>query len=203
MAVIHRATLTPSKIELLQRFVPGRSWFTDGGPLEAVGAYRWDDPAGEVGIETHVVRSGDALFQIPVTYRSSEHPAGELVGTTEHSVLGHRYVYDGCTDTAYVTALATALLTAAPQAELWYDVDGAPERREPSVRVFVAGERGEVPPIDDVTAIDEDLTTVIRAGGCEFVLQRVLGAGAVPGRSRLSGVWVGQDPPVGLAALRV
>ncbi|WP_375499194.1 hypothetical protein [uncultured Jatrophihabitans sp.] len=202
MALLHQATLTPSKLELLQQFVPGRSWFTDGGPLEAIGAFRWDDPAGEVGIETHIVRSGDGLFQLPVTYRRAEYPSAELIGTTEHSVLGHRWVYDGCTDPAYVNALAVALFTGAPQAELWYDVDGTPERREPSVRVTVDGERSEVPLIDDVSVIDEDLSTLIRAGGCEFVVQRVLGD-AVPGRARLTGTWDGQDIPVGLAAVRV
>ena len=201
MALIHAATLTPSKLELLARFVPDRSWFTDHGPLEAIGAFRWDDPAGEVGIETHVVRSGAGAFQVPVTYRATELPGAELIGTTEHSVLGHRWVYDGCTDPVYVAALATALLTGAPQAELWYDLPDGRERREPSVRVSVDGDRDDVPPIDDVTAIDEDRSTLVRAGGAEFVVQRALGA-AVPGRSRLTGTWAGQDDPVGLAALR-
>ena len=201
MALIHQATLTPSKIELLQQSVPGRSWFTDDGPLEAVGAYRWDDPAGDVGIETHVVRSGGTLFQLPVTYRASPLESAELIGTTEHSVLGRRWVYDGCTDPVYVRALVTALFTAAPQAELWYDLDGGRERRDPSVRVSVEGDRAEVPTIDDVTVIDEDLTTLVRAGGTEFVLQRVLGPD-VPGRSRLRGTWDGLDAPVGLAAAR-
>ena len=201
MAIIHRATLTPSKLELLQQFVPGRLWFTDGGPLEAVGAYRWDDPAGEVGTETHVVRSGGTLYQLPVTYRAAPLESALLIGCTEHSVLGRRWVYDGCTDPVYVTALATALLTAAPQAELWYDVDGRPERRAPSVRVFVDGDRDDVPLIDTVTAIDEDQLTLVRAGGVEIVLQRVVGP-QVPGRARLTGSWDGQATPVGLAAVR-
>ena len=201
MALIYQATLTPSKLELLQQFVPGRSWFTDGGPLEAVGAYRWDDPAGEVGIETHVVRSGGTLFQLPVTYRAAQVDGLRLIGTTEHSVLGRRWVHDACTDPVYVTSLATALLTDAPQAELWYELGDDRERREPSVRVFVDGDRDVVPPIDDVVAIDEDETTLVRAGGLEFVVQRVLGP-SVPGRSRLTGTWAGQDEPVGLAALR-
>lgn len=202
MALIHQATLNPSKLELLQQLVQGRSWSTAGGPLEAVGAYRWDDPADQVGIETHVVRSGGTLLQLPVTYRATELDGAHLIGTTEHSVLGRRWVYEGCTDPAYVAALATALHTAAPQAELWYDLADGRERREPSVRVSVDGERGEVPAIDAVTTIDEDVTTLVRAGGCEFVVQRVLGP-VVPGRSRLTGTWAGQDEPVGLAALRV
>jgi Maltokinase N-terminal cap domain len=201
VALIHQATLSPTKLELLQQLVQGRSWFTDDGPLEAVGAYRWDDPAGEVGIETHVVRSGGALFQLPVTYRAAELDGARLIGTTEHSVLGRRWVYEGCTDPVYVAALATALFTAAPQAELWYELDDGRERRDPSVRVSVDGDRGDAPAIDDVTTIDEDVTTLVRAGGCEFVVQRALGP-EVPGRSRLTGTWAGQDEPVGLAAAR-
>ena len=201
MALIHRATLVPSKLELLQAFVPGQSWFTDDGPLETLGAYRWDDPAGDVGIEPHVVRSGATVFQVPVTYRAAEHASAHLIGTAQHSVLGRRWVYDGCTDPVYVAALATALFTGAPQAKLWYDLPEGRERREPSVQVSVDGDRDAVPPIDDVTAIDEDVSTLIRAGGTEFVVQRALGR-PVPGRSRLTGTWVGQDHPVGLAAVR-
>ncbi|WP_375483065.1 hypothetical protein [uncultured Jatrophihabitans sp.] len=192
------ASLTPSKLELLQAFAPGRSWFTDGGPLGVVGAYRWDDPDGEVGIEIHLVRSGDRVFQIPVTYRAAPLDDAVPVGTTEHSVLGRRWVYDGCTDAVSVRALATALCTAAPQAEVVLE-DGS--HREPSVLTSVEGDRGAVPVIDDVTAVDEDISTLIRAGGCEFVLQRLLGPD-VPGRARLTGSWDGQ-PPVGLAAVRV
>ena len=66
---------------------------------------------------------------------------------------------------------------------------------------MVDGDRGVAPPIDDVTAIDEDTSTLVRAGGREFVVQRLLGA-AVPGAARLSGAWAGQDEPVGLAAVR-
>jgi hypothetical protein len=39
--------------------------------LERVGAYRFDDPVGEVGIETHLVRAGERLLHVPLTYRAN------------------------------------------------------------------------------------------------------------------------------------
>lgn len=66
------AELVPSKIELLRSWVPGRAWA--GGSavsgLDAVDAYRFDDPEGEVGIETHPLRTADGrVLQVPLTYR--------------------------------------------------------------------------------------------------------------------------------------
>ncbi|MEE3920756.1 hypothetical protein V2I01_28660 [Micromonospora sp. BRA006-A] len=45
--------------------MPGRQWFAGeaGAPVSRVAAYRFDDPAGEVGIET--------LLVAPVTARCS------------------------------------------------------------------------------------------------------------------------------------
>ena len=49
MAVIHRATLTPGKLELLAGWLPARPWCPGVEDLRQLGAYRFDDPAGEVG----------------------------------------------------------------------------------------------------------------------------------------------------------
>ena len=61
MALLHGgASLVPSKLELLAAWLPSRPWFTgDASALEAVGSYRFDDPDGEVGMETHLVRAGE------------------------------------------------------------------------------------------------------------------------------------------------
>ena len=94
MALLHRADLTPTKLELLQAWLPTRSWYT--GPaapqLTKVGAFRFDDPAGAVGVETMLVRAGDGpVLQVPLTYRGAPLDGAErwLVGTTEHSVLDY------------------------------------------------------------------------------------------------------------------
>src|SRR5690348_5501480 len=52
MATIHQATLTPTKLELLEAWLPGRHWYpADEAPgLQRIAACRFDDPAGEVGV---------------------------------------------------------------------------------------------------------------------------------------------------------
>jgi hypothetical protein len=76
--------------------------------LEVVGAYRFDDPEGEVGIETHLLRTADGqILQVPVTYRGSPVDDAEslFIAASQHSVLGERWVYDACGDPVYVRAL--------------------------------------------------------------------------------------------------
>jgi len=128
MAHIHKATLRPTKIDLLRAWLPTRPWFDADGELQRVGAYRFDDPAGQVGIEASLIRSGDGtVFHVPLTYRDAPLPGAEafLVGTAEHSVLGQRWVYDGCGDPVAMTAFATAILTGGTQAQEYVDVGGA------------------------------------------------------------------------------
>ncbi|WP_344153667.1 maltokinase N-terminal cap-like domain-containing protein [Nocardioides koreensis] len=52
MALLNKATLTPSKRELRDAWLPTRPWATgEAADLRPVVAYRFDDPAGEVGLE--------------------------------------------------------------------------------------------------------------------------------------------------------
>ncbi|WP_426976450.1 maltokinase N-terminal cap-like domain-containing protein [Pseudarthrobacter sp. O4] len=69
MAIVHRATLIPSKMKLLTRWLPNQPWFKENGPtnLGRVGSFRFDDPDGEVGIETLIIASESAVFQVPMT----------------------------------------------------------------------------------------------------------------------------------------
>ena len=79
MALLHHATLRPSKLELLGAYLRG-------GSLTQLGAYRFDDPDGEVGIETHIVEgSAGAVLHLPLTYRSEPLAGAEewAVGTVE------------------------------------------------------------------------------------------------------------------------
>jgi NAD(P)-dependent dehydrogenase (short-subunit alcohol dehydrogenase family) len=114
MAILHTATVTPTKLELLETWLPRQTWFS--GPatdLIRVAGYRFDDPDGEVGLETLLVRSGDdgAVYQVPLSYRGAplSNADSYLVGTMEHSVLGPRWVYDAEGDPVYRAVLASVI----------------------------------------------------------------------------------------------
>ena len=126
MAAIHRTTMTPTKLELLTGWLPKQSWYVgDPGTVELVkaGGFRLDDPDGEVGIEFMIVVDAAAqetpAYLVPMGYRGAalEGVPGEaLIGTSEHGVLGTRWIYDGVHDPV-VTAQLRALLRgeAIPQ----------------------------------------------------------------------------------------
>jgi hypothetical protein len=144
MAVIHDTTMSPGKLELLTAWLPAQPWYLDGGRaprLAKAGGFRLDDPHGEVGIEFMVVTdgSGDGVtaYQVPLTYRARALAGADagLIGTSEHGVLGHRWIYDGTRDPVLVAQLVALLQGAAePQAQ---NVSNTPD---PAVTVqLVAG----------------------------------------------------------------
>ena len=144
MALLHKATISPPSSAALSAWLPGRSWLdgADVGTLSQLGAYRFDDPAGAVGIETLLVSTGDGrLVQVPLSYRAAPLAGAEdaLVTTMQHSVLGPRWAYDGCADPVAMRALAAAILTGGHEAELEIDTGAGLERREPTVRVIGSG----------------------------------------------------------------
>ncbi|MBN9620863.1 MAG: hypothetical protein J0H43_14215 [Actinobacteria bacterium] len=205
MALLHQAQLTPSKIEILQRWVPDQPWGV-GGSLEPLGAYRFDDPDGEVGIETHLLRGADGrILQAPLTYRGAPLSGAEaaLVATIRHSVLGQRWVYDGPHDPVYVQALATVILTGGRQADLEFArADGVVERREAPTRVAGSGTPDTaVPSLAGATVTTDAALTAVRGDGLELDVLRVLGRALSDGPT-LTGTWPGQDAPVPLAGAR-
>ncbi|MFD4430721.1 1,4-alpha-glucan branching protein [Nocardia sp. NPDC058497] len=112
MAVIHQTTLTPSKLELIAAWLPGRQWYLGTTPkLRKVGGFRLDDADGAVGIEFLLLmdESGtdSVLYGVPLTYRGVPIPGGDgaLLGTAEHGVLGRRWIYDGASDPVAVGAV--------------------------------------------------------------------------------------------------
>ncbi|WP_256104710.1 maltokinase N-terminal cap-like domain-containing protein [Streptomyces sp. ODS05-4] len=125
MAVIHETTVTPTKLELLAAWLPGRPWYAGSAPdLERAGGFRLDDPDGEVGIEFMVVNDsagGEPVsYLVPVAYRGAPLDGAEdaLVGTMEHGVLGKRWVYDGAHDPVVQAQLLAFLAgRAEPQAQ--------------------------------------------------------------------------------------
>ncbi|MEU9475886.1 1,4-alpha-glucan branching protein [Streptomyces sp. NPDC048191] len=132
MAIIHHTTLKPTKLELLTDWLPSRPWYR-GGPdtpvLTRSGGFRLDDPEGEVGIEfmvaTDTSTPEQTAYLVPLSYRGAPLEGAEhaLVGTTEHGVLGKRWVYDGVHDPVLVTELL-ALIEGRAQAQA-QSVDGA------------------------------------------------------------------------------
>jgi len=199
MALIHQATLTPTKIELLSAWLPSRRWAHGTTEVSSLGAYRFDDPAGAVGIETFLLAAGDrTVLHVPLTYRA-EPVAGledHLVGTTAHSVLGTRWIYDGCADPVWAAALATTVLTGGSQVEEFVDQgDGRLVRRDNSATVIGSGTGSPVAPVDVLTTTDEEQTTLVRAGGLELVVVRVVGA-EVRAAQTLTGSWTGGGPTV-------
>src|SRR5688572_19185650 len=104
MALLHEATLSPRKDELVGPWLRTRSWWDGESERAPVGSFRLDEPGGAVGMECFLFgsSSGSTLF-VPLTYRGAPLPQGEasLLGTMEHSVLGTRYVYDACADPVF------------------------------------------------------------------------------------------------------
>jgi hypothetical protein len=204
MAIVYDATLTPTKQELVEGWLGSRPWAAGLRIAKKLGEYRFDDPAGEVGVETILWRTDDGtVVQTPLTYRGAPLDGAEehLVGTTEHSVLGPRWVYDGCADPVWASTLATAIRTGGTQVEMQVEADGAWHTLPPRFPVRGSGtpEAGRV----DVTAVDsvvdEGETTVSRAAGVELRLARLLGPPPA-GEETLTGELDGS--PVVLATLR-
>ena len=187
MALLHAATLVPPKLELVGAWARTRPWFQGDkdAMLTSVANYRFDDPAGEVGVEILLARAGDGpVLQIPVTYRDAPLPGGDafFIGNTEHSVLGTRWVYDGPGDPVFVATATAAIVEGGHEAEMWIEVDGAMTKREPTATVVGSG--------------------VPASGDLEIV--RIPGAVETEdGYATLIGQWVGHPEPTVLARIRV
>jgi hypothetical protein len=212
MALLYQAELVPSKLELLQGWAPIQTWFVGepGAELVNVSSYRFDDPDGEVGIETLLVRAGDSpIMQVPLTYRGAPLEGGEpwLVGTTQHSVLGQRWVYDALGDPVALAAFATAALTGAHQAEQWIEIDGVMTQREPTAVVVGSGTSASgvvLPSSADIRNIHATETSTALAGELTLTIQRVLKPGRiVAAQATLNGTWRDQPAATTLATVEL
>ena len=180
MAYVYpQADLTPSKRELIDAWLPTRGWY-DGHPgRKPVGSFRFDDPEGQVGLEGFLIGGEDqTTYLVPLTYRGAELPGAEehLVGTTEHSELGRRWVYDGCADPVFVGELARAVLTGGTGVDHEYDLGNGPESRPTNAQVRGSGSAdAEAPRVETVGCHDEGPLTIVNAGPLELVVARVVG----------------------------
>ncbi|MFI9762627.1 1,4-alpha-glucan branching protein [Streptomyces sp. NPDC051963] len=182
MAIIHRTTLKPTKLELLTTWLPTRPWYVGQGTpeLTKAGGFRLDDPAGEVGIEFMVAMDTSGphptAYLVPLTYRGAPLPGAEaaLIGTMEHGVLGPRWAYDGCHDPVSAAQLL-ALIEGRTQAQAQSTSD-TPDRE---VTRSYTGD-GPLPTIASAKD-DEEGTELLAQDGTPLRLRRVLRpATAVP-----------------------
>jgi len=207
MALLHAAEIRPTKIEMLRTWAPTQPWFVgDDLGLEQIGAYRFDDPDDEVGMETFIVRAGEGpTLQIPVTYRGAELAGADewLITTMEHSVLGRRWVYDACGDPVYAAALATTILGGGTQAAVEREADGVRTPVEPTVHVIGSGTSDDVGSVGLVDVRDLDAATLVVTSVADIELLRVVcdDSWAMGGKT-LTGTWAGRTEPVLLAVAR-
>ncbi|MBF4768489.1 hypothetical protein ISU10_12000 [Nocardioides agariphilus] len=206
MAILHDATITPGKRDLMKGWLPSRSWFDGDLARKPHAAFRFDDPDGEVGIECFLLGPEDGssapTYLIPMSYRGAPLEGAEehLIGTTDHSVLGPRWVYDGCADPVAVSAILSAILTGGHQAELTMEQDGEIVRFDPTCRVSGSGTASAGVRVSSVALLDAGDPTITRAGDLELVLSRVIGT-PVEGDQTLTAQW-GDHAPVVVAAAR-
>jgi hypothetical protein len=199
MALLYDAELRPTKLELTGGWAPSQPWFTGDASagLTSVASYRFDDPAGEVGVETLLARAGDGpVMQLPLTYRGVPLIDADewLIGTLEHSVLGTRWVYDGVGDPVYLLTVASVIITGGAQADLYVDVDGVRVRREPTAVVSGSGLSGAsmpaLPTVGELSVHSEDGMTVVETGRLKISVRRVLDDTATD-RAESGGVLMG------------
>lgn len=176
MARFHRADLTPSKADLIAGWAPTQAWGPPAEtPIEVVGAFRFDDPDGRVGIETHLVDADGTLHQVPLTYRDEPLAGADesFVGQIEHSALGTRWVYDGVADATYLMMLAAVAMTGQGEAVGMVLADDRWIVAPSNVRIEGGGWGTERVPVDGFRPhTDDGSSTVLRNDRFELSFHR-------------------------------
>lgn len=141
MAILYNVELSPGKIDLIEEWLPKQPWAAvePGTKLSRVSSFRLDDPAGEVGVEFHLVKVADddgaaegagTIYQVPVTYRGAPLAGAEddLITEMDHPVLGHRWVYDGAADPVCVLETLRAIVTGGRSVDEFFQTDSGLEQ---------------------------------------------------------------------------
>lgn len=195
MALIYNTVLRPSKLEMLAGWLPSQEWFHgDATKLEALAAYRFDDPEGEVGMEGHILSAGDdTIYHVPLTYRGAVLDGADehLLGTVEHGVLGKRWFYDASADPVYLAVLTQTIMTGGREAAEFETDDPAkePTPKKITTQVWGAGSAGSI--LGRTLPVDGEITVI-----------RTLDADAADPASIwvLRGIWPGAKAPAVFAA---
>jgi hypothetical protein len=193
MSIIHKTTLTPTKLELLTDWLPARPWYRGSGVAPALvktGGFRLDDPDWVVGIElmavTDTAGARPVTYHVPLTYRGKplDGADGALVGTTEHGVLGTRWVYDGTRDPVFVKQLVALIQgTAEPQAQSQSDTPDLTVRTRAASPATLEPGGFSVADGSDGTRLTVDVGD---AGQLSVRVTRVLGAEPDPDASTVA-----------------
>ena len=204
MAIYHRATLTPTKAELVTDWIATQPWGPSADEqVEVLGAYRFDDPNGQVGMETHIASAGGALFHVPVTYRDAPVDGADdsLICEMHHSALGARWVYDALHDPMFVTMLAAVSMTGQGEAVGMVEIDGRWVVVPSAVKIEGGGlaQRVAVDGFEPISIDGHD--AVFRNDRFEMTVHRRPVTGPRPAVG-LTGTWAGQAEPVVLTELR-
>jgi hypothetical protein len=205
MAILHRATITPTKAEVIEKWAPSQNWGpSEADPISLIGSYRFDDPEGRVGMETYFVNAGNLLLQVPLTYRDEPLEGAEeaLITEVEHSVLGTRWVYDGLGDPLFVVMLAAVAMTGQGEALGMAQYDGRWYIAPSNVRIHGGGWTQDRVPVDGFElATDEAAGSVLHNDGFELTVFRrpVLGPRPAIG---LTASWDGLAGEAVLATVR-
>lgn len=207
---MHQTTMAPTKLELLAAWLPAQPWFVgDASALASLGGYRFDDPEGEVGLEGILLTAGDsAVYHVPLTYRGAPLDGGDdfLLGTSEHGVLGRRWVSDAAGDPVYRSVLAAVIAQGGTQAaEEVEAADGNRTPREPKVRVSGSGRPGAEVPEFWAASVEPAVSgfTRVETGFAVLDIVRVLD-GALRARQdqlALGATWEGQPEETILALM--
>lgn len=209
MALMYQTTMDPTKLELIAGWLPAQPWFAgDVSALASLGGYRFDDPAGEVGLEGILVTAGDeTVYHVPLSYRGAPLPGGDsyLLGTSAHGVLGTRWISDAAGDPVYRAVMARVMATGGSGAEEYVvNEAGNPVLRQSLVPVRGTGSASNsVPDLGAATVETLGSRTHIECELAVLELVRVVEPSLQAGADQyaLLGTWAGQPEAAILALL--
>jgi hypothetical protein len=205
VALFHRATISPTKQDVIAAWAPSQPWGPPAGvAVDVIGSYRFDDPDGRVGMEVHLVDAGGLVLQVPLTYRDAPLAGAEpaLLAEMEHSVLGTRWVYDGVRDPRLVMMLAAVAMTGQGEALGMAVYDGRWHVAPTNVRIEGGGWSLERVPVDGFELVSDDAAaSVLRNDRFDLTVFRRPAPGPRPPVG-LTATWDGRPDPVVLAEVR-
>jgi hypothetical protein len=156
-------------------------------------------------METHLLGTAHGrVLQVPLTYRGAPRTEaeGSLITTTTHTMLGDRWIYDGCHDPVYVTALVRTILTGGRQADLYAATDAGLVLEPATTHVRGSGSFSSASaPALTAPAVSHNGTTTTIDAGVRLTLPRVITTTTPAANAALNGTWPDQETPVVLATV--